>query len=124
MEPDKRFLEPDFLTSWKEIADYLGKGVRTVQRWEEGYGLPVERLDRGRVRVSRAKLDRWLKDNWVVAGGNSPPAIPVNGSFAVSKLIEKCEQLKAENREQLKRVNEKIQKRLEDLERIAALHSR
>ena len=25
---------PQILGSWKEIAQYLGKGVRTVQRWE------------------------------------------------------------------------------------------
>lgn len=31
------------LTSWKEIAAYLGKGVRTVQRWEQDFGLPVRR---------------------------------------------------------------------------------
>jgi hypothetical protein len=29
------------LTSWKEIGQYLGKGVRTVQRWEQQMGLPV-----------------------------------------------------------------------------------
>jgi hypothetical protein len=31
------------LSSWKEIAGYLGKGVRTVQRWERELGLPVRR---------------------------------------------------------------------------------
>lgn len=31
------------LTSWKEIAAYLGKGVRTVQRWEQMFRLPVRR---------------------------------------------------------------------------------
>jgi DNA-binding transcriptional regulator YiaG len=27
--------EAGVLTSWTEIARYLGKGVRTVQRWEK-----------------------------------------------------------------------------------------
>src|SRR6266550_1743785 len=31
------------LESWKEIAAYLGKGVRTVVRWEKTEGLPVHR---------------------------------------------------------------------------------
>ncbi len=31
------------LASWKEIADYLGKSVRTVQRWEVVIALPVHR---------------------------------------------------------------------------------
>jgi hypothetical protein len=30
------------LTSWKEVAFYMGKGVRTVQRWER-FGLPIRR---------------------------------------------------------------------------------
>jgi hypothetical protein len=30
------------LSSWKDIAKYTGKGVRTVQRWERE-GLPVRR---------------------------------------------------------------------------------
>lgn len=33
----------DLLQSWKEIAVFLGKGVRTVQRWEAKEGLPVRR---------------------------------------------------------------------------------
>lgn len=31
------------LNSWKEIADYVGRSERTVQRWEKRYGLPVRR---------------------------------------------------------------------------------
>ncbi len=31
------------LDSWKEIAAYLGRDVRTVQRWEKDEGLPVHR---------------------------------------------------------------------------------
>src|SRR4051812_33630088 len=31
------------LQSWKEIAAYLKRGVRTVQRWERSHGLPVRR---------------------------------------------------------------------------------
>jgi len=32
-----------FLDSWKEIAVFLKRGVRTVQRWERDEGLPVHR---------------------------------------------------------------------------------
>ena len=31
------------LESWKEIAAYLKRDVRTVKRWEKGEGLPVRR---------------------------------------------------------------------------------
>ena len=35
------------LQSWKEIAVELGRGVRTVQRWERTLQLPVHRLGKG-----------------------------------------------------------------------------
>jgi len=33
----------DRLDSWKEIATFLNRDVRTVQRWEKREGLPVHR---------------------------------------------------------------------------------
>jgi hypothetical protein len=36
------------LNSWKEIASYLDRGVRTVQRWERQLQLPVHRIGRGK----------------------------------------------------------------------------
>src|SRR4051812_44515354 len=35
--------EAKVLQSWKEIAHYVNRGVRTVQRWEALFGLPVHR---------------------------------------------------------------------------------
>jgi len=52
----------DRLDSWKAIAAYLGRGVRTVQRWERDEGLPVHRLaheKRGSVYASRREVDGW-----------------------------------------------------------------
>ena len=53
----------DILNSWKEIAVYLGRGVRTVQRWEQELALPVHR-PRGRSRSAvlafKRELDQWL----------------------------------------------------------------
>lgn len=54
------------LDSWKEIAVYLKRGARTVQRWEREAGLPVHRLqhDRlGTVYAYRSELDRWWADH-------------------------------------------------------------
>ena len=54
--------QPEFLTSWKEIANFLGKGVRTVQRWEAMLGLPVIRpADRrsGIVMARPRDLEAW-----------------------------------------------------------------
>jgi Tol biopolymer transport system component len=52
----------DRLDSWKEIASYLKRGVRTVQRWEHIAGLPVHRLGQDRqssVFAYKAELDAW-----------------------------------------------------------------
>ena len=51
------------LIGWKEIAKYMGAGVRTVQRWE-ALGLPVHRpagKDRGRVMAAPEELDVWMR---------------------------------------------------------------
>lgn len=51
------------LDSWKEIARYLGRDVRTVIRWEQGRGLPVHRVPGGRISRVFAyphELDEWL----------------------------------------------------------------
>src|SRR4051794_38366912 len=48
------------LDSWKEIAAYLKRGVRTVQRWERSGGLPVHRLaGQGSVFAYKPELDAW-----------------------------------------------------------------
>jgi TolB-like protein/Flp pilus assembly protein TadD len=50
----------DRLDSWKEIAGYLKKEVRTVQRWEKNSSLPVRRLGKqGTVFAYKSDLDAW-----------------------------------------------------------------
>ncbi len=51
------------LNGWKEIASYLDRGIRTVQRWETDLGLPVRRprgKDRSAVIALASELDQWL----------------------------------------------------------------
>jgi TolB-like protein/Flp pilus assembly protein TadD len=53
------------LDSWKEIAAYLRRGARTVQRWEAEEGLPVHRLQHeklGSVYAFPAELDAWWEN--------------------------------------------------------------
>lgn len=51
----------EFLTSWKEIACFFGKGVRTVQRWES-FGLPVHRPGSGSTVVADPdELRSWAR---------------------------------------------------------------
>ena len=52
------------LDSWKEIAAYLHRDVRTVMRWERARGLPVHRLPGGGkpgVYALQSELDAWWK---------------------------------------------------------------
>ena len=74
------------LNSWKEIASYLGRGVRTVQRWEQELHLPVHRIGNGRrapVYVVISELKFWMLTSAgrnavsIVAQEKSPPASSV-----------------------------------------------
>lgn len=61
MSPD---VSNEVLNSWKEIARYLNRGVRTAQRWEVELSLPVRRpRNKGRspVIALRSEIDLWLK---------------------------------------------------------------
>ena len=52
----------DRLDSWKEIAAYLNRGVRTVRRWEDDEGLPVHRQvhrTQGSVYAYKSEIEAW-----------------------------------------------------------------
>lgn len=51
------------LEGWKQIAAYLNREVRTVQRWEKSEHLPTHRqfhVKLSTVHAFRAELDRWM----------------------------------------------------------------
>ena len=53
----------EVLSGWKDVANYLGKGVRTVQRYERQLGLPVRRPSskaKGLVLATKGELDQWV----------------------------------------------------------------
>ena len=54
------------LRSWKQIARYLDRNVRTVMRWEKTYGMPVHRIpgeNKGRsVFALTGELDAWIME--------------------------------------------------------------
>ncbi len=67
------------LTSWKEIAAYLGKGVRTVQRWEREMGLPIRRPKPKEKQIVLAfpdELDDWVRQQSVSARIEAPGQTP------------------------------------------------
>jgi len=56
-------MDQKILNSWKEIASYLGRGTRTVQRWERDFHLPVHRPgghERSAVIAFSGEVDHWL----------------------------------------------------------------
>lgn len=77
------------LDGWKEISAHLGRSVRTVQRWEAVYGLPIHRLSEDRkspVFAFVAELDAWLlarkRSGWTEADemGEQPGGPPAADS--------------------------------------------
>lgn len=49
------------LSTWQEVAAYLGVSVRTAQKWEKTRGLPVHRAvgEKARVRAYSNELEAW-----------------------------------------------------------------
>ncbi|HET6933638.1 MAG TPA: hypothetical protein VFI72_02290 [Candidatus Angelobacter sp.] len=80
----------DVLNSWKEIACYLNRGVRTVQRWESELGLPVRR-PRGRSRSAviamRSDIDHWLKACPVSAREQMVSEVAVRSANPEDRLV-------------------------------------
>jgi eukaryotic-like serine/threonine-protein kinase len=67
------------LDSWKEIAAYLKRDIRTVRRWEKSQSLPVHRhsyLKRGLVYAYKHELDAWWHDD--ARNGNNASSLPTD----------------------------------------------
>jgi hypothetical protein len=71
----------ELLTSWKEIAAYVGKGIRTVQRWEVELDLPIRRTHgkapKAGVMAMRTEIDAWLQARQI--GGDAHVSDRVKG---------------------------------------------
>ena len=73
------------LDSWKEIAAYLKRDIRTVRRWEKTQALPVHRhayLKRGLVYAYKHELDAW----WISGNREKETASPSDG-MATATII-------------------------------------
>lgn len=85
------------LDSWKEISAFLGRDVRTCQRWEKELGLPIHRFDnsvRPRVFAYRDEIERWMREQSSMLGltGASPrrrisPILLIAGAAAVLTAV-------------------------------------
>lgn len=93
--PGAPVIAEDVLNSWKEIASYVNRGVRTVQRWEAELGLPIRR-PRGRTRSAvialRSDIDRWLKSCPVIAREQVAIDVPPGDKQALARsLVQEVE---------------------------------
>ena len=89
---------PDRLDSWKEIASYFKREVRTVQLWEKKEGLPVHRhfhKQLGTVFAFRSEIEQWgqqvsrrslIGDHDTPALTTTPTATPVEGRVMIRVL--------------------------------------
>jgi hypothetical protein len=67
--------EGNRLDSWKEIAAYLRREIRTVQRWNKSEGLPVHRhfhRKASSVYAFTREIDAWLESRRRVASAAAP----------------------------------------------------
>jgi len=77
----------DRLDSWKEIAAYLKRDVRTVRRWEQNQGLPVRRHQHQKgasVYAYRSEVDAWWKGKEArLANETEPASEPTESEISV-----------------------------------------
>src|SRR5437667_11758783 len=75
------------LDSWKEIAAYLRRSPRCVQRWERQEAMPVHRLlhrKSSTVFAHREELDRWLEVRAKVRiACRQPIPLPMASGFTI-----------------------------------------
>ena len=93
------------LDSWKEIACYLRREVRTVQLWEKKEGLPVHRHFHkrlGSVYALRSEVDRWRQQVCQKAGGqNSAATNPPEARTRIAVFVSPLEAASLPARQQI-----------------------
>jgi tetratricopeptide (TPR) repeat protein len=95
------------LDSWKEIAAYLKRSVRTVQRWEAEEGMPIRRHlheKRGTVYAHKSDLDIWWTERGAVLAeqnGSQAEEPPVGEPPVVAALPETATAPRRESRRAL-----------------------
>ena len=87
----------EVLSSWKDVALYLGKSVRTVQRWEVELGLPIHRPNRRQQRIILAypeELKAWVGAQHLALSGAADPASHVRLEKNKSRLLAQMQKLR------------------------------
>ncbi|MBV9342579.1 MAG: hypothetical protein JO159_17040 [Acidobacteria bacterium] len=107
------------LSGWKEIARYLGCGVRTAQRWE-GAGLPIHRpLPGGRSHIvaETRDLDSWLQYSVAWRSKNDDLLIHLERAHKLRADLQRARQVMHERMEALSKGVAAICAGIEQLQR-------
>jgi predicted DNA-binding transcriptional regulator AlpA len=104
------------LASWKDIARYLGKGVRTVQRWERHLGLPVRRpigaSQKSAVVLYRGDVDAWLATRFsartLLKGGEEGNQCSRSARSTLKEGIRKARELRNANQKLTEQISASI----------------
>src|SRR5262249_47648259 len=120
----------EILNSWKQVAAYLGRGTRTVQRWEHELGLPVRRprgKSRSAVIALRKDLDAWVRNRPQLAyprngNGDATLAILADGDpitkVPLTETIQAARGLRCQNRQLRREVSLALISLVASLKRI------
>jgi hypothetical protein len=76
--PQSASLPIGALYTWKEISEYAGRGIRTLQRWEHEFGFPVQRPDprnKSAVVSSRREIDEWFRTRPLLSTMSGPKVL-------------------------------------------------
>jgi hypothetical protein len=94
------------LTGWKEIAEYLGLGVRTVQRYERSFLLPIHRLG-GKSHAAVVAFPEDLKA-WLRHASLDEGRFQTSGTFREQYVLQAHQREIASLRSNLLRLSEQI----------------
>jgi hypothetical protein len=88
----------DKLSTWKDIAAFLQRDVRTVQRWERENGLPIHRVPGTKghsVYAHPSEINQWLERRQVTTDAQSVEDLPEGSGDGTGKPLPAPAQIPA-----------------------------
>lgn len=118
----------EILSGWKEIARYLGRGVRTVQRYEHELGLPTRRISghrSGSVMATKSDLDSWVNSRPIVQSSDTQQTAQIHLGSALrnslrerSRLHSEMMTLRKELKENIREIRQEILRLRQELQQM------
>jgi hypothetical protein len=92
----QKITQLEILSGWKDIANYMQKGVRTVQRYELEFGLPIRRpagTKAGSVIATKPEIDAWISARPIREAFRLPPHLSADSSEIRKELRQQVTEL-------------------------------